>query len=142
MDTLVRHLVTVMTAFVAAAATGPVQDPPPLSQPDFAIWLEGVRAEALQRGISQKTVERAFDGLEPEPIVVARDRAQPEQVQSLDTYLKERLSPRTLKSANEMQDKYRDVLTRIDARYGVPPEMMIAIWGIESNFGKFTGSRP
>lgn len=142
MDSLVRHLVSVMTALLTVATTPSTQDPVTAPQQDFAQWLDGVRAEALQRGISQKTVERAFDGLEPEPIVVARDRAQPEQVQSLDTYLKERLSTRTLRSANQMQDKYRDVLTRIDARYGVPPEMMIAIWGIESNFGKFTGSRP
>ena len=128
-----------LTGLVAALLAQEAPAPP---QPDFGVWLAGVRAEAIQRGISQKTVERAFDGLEPEPIVVARDRAQPEQVQSLDTYLKERLSTRTLRSANEMRDKYREVLTRIDSRYGVPPEMMIAIWGIESNFGKFTGSRP
>ena len=41
-----------------------------------------------------------------------------------------------------MQDKYREVLKRIDARYGVSSGMLIAIWGIESNFGRFTGSRP
>jgi membrane-bound lytic murein transglycosylase B len=73
---------------------------------------------------------------------VARDRAPPEQVQSLDAYLQQRLSSRTLKSAAEMRKKYRDVLARIGARYGVPPEVLIAVWGIESNFGKFTGSRP
>jgi membrane-bound lytic murein transglycosylase B len=129
-----------MAAGVAVAVLA--QDPPATPQPDFAQWLEGVRTEALKRGISPGTVARALNGLEPEPVVVARDRAQPEQVQSLDAYLQERLSSRTLKSANEMQDKYRDVLERIDARYGVPPEMLIAIWGIESNFGKFTGSRP
>jgi membrane-bound lytic murein transglycosylase B len=143
MSVLVQQLVSVTTALFAALMPGlPLQEPPAPPSPEFIAWLEGVKTEALQRGISQKTVEKALDGLEPEPIVVARDRAQPEQVQSLDVYLSERLSARTLKAANEMQDKYRKVLDRIDAQYGVPPEMMIAIWGIESNFGKFTGSRP
>ena len=133
----------IVTALVAGLVAGVLaQDPPATVQPDFSVWLEGVRAEALQRGISADTVERALKNLEPEPVVVARDRAQPEQVQSLDAYLQERLSKRVLKSANEMQDKYREVLARIAARYGVPAEVLIAVWGIESNFGKFTGSRP
>jgi len=137
-----RPLIATVALFSGLIAALLAQEPPAPPQPDFGEWLKGVRAEALQKGISAATVDRALDGLEPEPVVVARDRAQPEQVQSLDSYLRDRLSTRTLRSANEMQDKYRDVLARIDARYGVPPEMLIAIWGIESNFGKFTGSRP
>jgi membrane-bound lytic murein transglycosylase B len=122
------------------AATGVAQEPPPT--PDFQSWLAGVRAEAVKRGISAVTIDRAFTGLEIEPVVVARDRAQPEEVQSLDAYLKQRLSQRTLTSARTMHERYQPVLERVDARYGVPPEMLIAIWGIESNFGQFTGSRP
>ena len=143
MDSRRRRPLIATAALVAGVVAAVLaQEPPAAPQPDFAQWLEGVRAEALKRGISPGTVARALHDLEPEPVVVARDRAQPEQVQSLDAYLHERLSSRTLKSANAMQDKYREVLERIDARYGVPPEMLIAIWGIESNFGKFTGSRP
>ncbi len=137
-----RALIPTMALVALLVAVNIAQEPAVPVPPGFGAWLEGVRAEALQRGISATTVDRALNGLEIEPVVVARDRAQPEQVQSLDQYLQQRLSPRTLKSATEMQEKYREVLSRIDARYGVPPEMLIAIWGIESNFGKFTGSRP
>ena len=136
-----RPLIATM-ALGAGMVVAVLAQEPAAPQPDFAQWLDGVRAEALKRGISPGTVARALNDLEPEPVVVARDRAQPEQVQSLDAYLQERLSSRTLKSANAMHDKYRKVLERIDARYGVPPEMLIAIWGIESNFCQFTGSRP
>jgi membrane-bound lytic murein transglycosylase B len=132
-------------ALLAGLVAGLLAQEPATPQHDpaaWGVWLEGVRTEALKRGISADTVDRALKDLEPEPVVVARDRAQPEQVQSLDAYLSERLSARTLRSANEMQDKYRKVLARIDEKYGVPPEVLIAIWGIESNFGKFTGSRP
>jgi membrane-bound lytic murein transglycosylase B len=137
-----RPVIATMALAAGVVAAVLAQDPPATVQPDFNVWLEGVRAEALQRGIRAVTVDRALRDLEPEPVVVARDRAQPEQVQSLDAYLQQRLSSRTLKSAAEMRKKYRDVLARIGARYGVPPEVLIAVWGIESNFGKFTGSRP
>ncbi|MSO49626.1 MAG: lytic murein transglycosylase [Acidobacteria bacterium] len=134
--------IAAMALVGALVTSGLAQEPRPAQQPDFGAWLEGVRAEAVQRGISAATIDRAFTGLEIEPVVVARDRAQPEQVQSLDAYLKQRLSRRTLASANAMHDKYQAVLTRVEARYGVPRETLVAIWGIESNFGQFTGSRP
>jgi len=125
---------------VAVMATGATQETP--AQPDFSVWLAGVRAEALQRGISPATVERALTGLELEPVVVARDRAQPEQVQSLDAYLKQRLSIRTVRSARAMFARHRRVLQRIEAQYGVAAESLVSIWGLESNFGAFTGTRP
>lgn len=124
---------------VALMGTGRAQEAP---QPDFATWLEGVRAEALQRGISPATVDRALTGLALEPVVVARDRAQPEQVQSLDTYLKQRLATRTIRSARTKFAQHRRVLQKVEAQYGVPAESLIAIWGLESNFGAFTGTRP
>jgi membrane-bound lytic murein transglycosylase B len=135
-------LAAAITIVAGFTAPGSAQEPQPASQEEFATWLKGVRAEALERGISAATVDRAFNGLELEPVVVARDRAQPEQVQSLDAYLKQRLSTRTLRSASAMHKQYRDVLQRIEAKYGVPGEILVSIWGIESNFGKFTGSRP
>lgn len=118
------------------------QEPQTVPSPDFGVWLHGVRAEALQRGISPATVDKALDGLEIEPVVVARDRAQPEQVQSLDSYLQQRLSARTVRSASAMLARHRESLARVEKKYGVPTEMLIAIWGIESNFGQFTGTRP
>jgi membrane-bound lytic murein transglycosylase B len=130
---------------IGVLASGPAPDrqvQAPAPQPDFAAWLDGVRAEALTRGISPATVDRALTGLEPEPVVVARDRAQPEQVQSLDAYLKQRLAPRTLKSARTMLAKHRQLLAKVETRYGVPAEMVVAVWGLESNFGAFTGTRP
>lgn len=133
-----------MAALLAAGLTtiGLAQEPQTAPPRDFGQWLMGVRDEALLRGISAATLDRAFNGLEIEPVVVARDRAQPEQVQSLDAYLKQRLAPRTVRSAASMLERHDKVLRRIDSRYGVPPEVLIAIWGIESNFGKFTGVRP
>jgi membrane-bound lytic murein transglycosylase B len=121
------------------------QDPPPPTTgtpPSFEEFLAGVRAEALKRGISGATLDRALAGLQPEPVVVARDRAQPELVQSLDEYVERRLSARTVATAREMAAHHRKLLRQVDETYGIQPALMIAIWGLESNFGKFTGSYP
>src|ERR687897_2107420 len=67
--------------------------PTPTAAPaDFPTWLVGVRREALERGITQPTVDAALTGLEPEPTVINRDRAQAEIVLSVDEYLRRRLT--------------------------------------------------
>jgi len=132
----------VLALAMAALATGAAQEPTPTPVRDFGVWLEGVRVEALERGVSQATINLALSDIEPEPVVVAQDRAQPEQVQTLDDYLRRRLSTRTVASARTMYTRHRSLLTRIDAAYGFSPAMMVAVWGLESNFGRFTGTRP
>jgi membrane-bound lytic murein transglycosylase B len=130
-------------AFAAGlAAVLALQDPPPVPAPgpSFEEFLAGVRAEALKRGISEATLDRALAGLQPEPVVVARERAQPELVQSLDEYVERRLSARTVNTAREMAAKHAALLGQVDQKFGVQPSLMIAIWGLESNFGTFTGS--
>jgi membrane-bound lytic murein transglycosylase B len=132
---------------LSVAALLTFQDPPPPpppvpAGPSFEEFLAGVRAEALKRGISEATLDRALTGLQPEQVVIARDRAQPELVQSLDEYLERRLSARTIANAREMAAKHAKLLRQVDEKYGVQPPLMIAIWGLESNFGTFTGSYP
>src|SRR6188472_846958 len=88
-----------LVALGVAAPSGqapqePVQSSPP--QQSFADFLAGVRLEARERGISADTLDRALDGMEPEPVVIARDRAQPELTQSLDQYVAQRLTTRTI----------------------------------------------
>ena len=108
----------------------------------FREFLDEIRAEALARGISQETLDTALGGLTPEPVVVSRDRAQPEAVQSLDAYLSQRVSARTVSTGRQMLARHRAVLDRVERAYGIPPAVMVAIWGLESNFGRFTGTYP
>jgi len=123
------------------------QDPPPppvaSAAPSFADWLEALRAEALTRGISEATVTAALATVvEPNTVVVARDRAQPERVQSLDAYVKNWMTPRTIGMARDMFEKHGALLEKIGAQYGMPPAMLVSVWGLESSFGRFTGSYP
>jgi membrane-bound lytic murein transglycosylase B len=121
------------------------QAPPEQSatRPSFSEWLAGVRADALERGIRLEIVDQALATVaEPEPTVIARDRSQAETVLSLERYITRQLRPRVIRTAREMYTRHRDVLAQVSDRYGVSPRLIVAIWGVESNFGQFSGVRP
>ena len=118
----------------------PLQDAPP--PPSFDDWLVELRKEALTRGITPATLDLALANLSPEAVILTRDRTQPEEVQSLDVYVSQRLSRKAVDTAQSMARRHAPVLERVRATYGVSGPMMIAIWGVESNFGQFTGVRP
>jgi membrane-bound lytic murein transglycosylase B len=122
------------------------QAPPvaaPETPPSFSDWLEGVRAEALTRGIRQEIVDEALAGVdEPLPVVIERDRTQAETVQPLETYISRHLTPSFLRAGRQRIEQHRSILDEVSASFGVPPGIVAAIWGIESNFGRFSGVRP
>jgi membrane-bound lytic murein transglycosylase B len=123
--------------------------PPPAAlpqepqRPSFAEWLAAVRAEAVSRGIREEIVDKALGTVEePVPVVLERDRSQAERVLSLETYLSRRLTPAIVRTARRMLDKHRPLLETIAGKYDVPAALIVAIWGAESNFGRFSGVRP
>lgn len=111
-------------------------------RPAFSVWLEGVRADAIARGIKPDTVAQAFEGLEPLEVVVERDRTQAETVLTVEQYVQRRLTPRFVRTARERARAERQLLGKVSDRYGVQPRFLVAIWGLESNFGRFSGVRP
>jgi membrane-bound lytic murein transglycosylase B len=117
----------------------PTTTTPKQAWPD---WLDALRAEALTKGISQATVDLTLKDLTTDPVVLERDRAQPELTQTLEQYVDVRLSKKTLLTAQTMADDQAPLLERIRQEYGVPGGVMVAIWGLESSFGQITGSRP
>jgi membrane-bound lytic murein transglycosylase B len=115
---------------------------PALPQPSFEEWLTGVRMEGLTLGIRASTLDNALSGLEPVPVVIQRDRTQAELVQTLDQYLAQRLSRKVVLTAQTMRQSHEALLKEVAEKYGVPPGILISIWGLESNFGRFSGVRP
>ena len=130
-----------LTLAAVPVAQAAAQDAPPPLLP-FEEWLAAVRAEALAKGISQPTVDTALGSLERLPVVVERDRTQAELTLTLDQYLKRRLPARVVRNAREMATKHRAELQRASLEHGVPRPFIVAIWGLESNFGRFQGVRP
>ena len=113
------------------------------ARPSFSEFLAGVRAEALSRGIRQDIVDEALSNIdEPMPVVLERDRAQAETVFALETYIARRLTPAFMKIARTKYATERELLDEVGDRYGVSPRIIAAIWGVESNFGRFSGVRP
>jgi membrane-bound lytic murein transglycosylase B len=125
--------------FLLAQQVPPVAPP---AQPSFEEWLSGVRAEAITRGIREATLDSALAGLEPIPTVVQRDRTQAELVQTLDQYLAQRIVKRVVLTAQTMRQTHAGLLTEVSEKYGVAPGILVSIWGLESNFGRFSGVRP
>ena len=132
----VALLVTALaTPQAAAPAPGPAVQ-------DFASFVEALREEALLRGISQAVVDAAFENLEPSPTVIQRDQSQAELVLTIDQYIDRRLTRAVVRTAREMATKHRALLSRVSREYGVPSRVLVAVWGLESNFGRFSGVRP
>jgi membrane-bound lytic murein transglycosylase B len=127
----------------AAPRLQAVPPPSPDTRPSFSEWLDGVRTEALSRGIRQEIVDEALSDIaEPLPIIIERDRTQAEIVLPLETYVARRLTPKFVRSGREAFARNKAVLDEVGERYGVSPRIIAAIWGIESNYGHFSGVRP
>jgi membrane-bound lytic murein transglycosylase B len=118
-----------------------VPDPQATRLP-FADWLQGVRADALKAGLRAATVDAAFEGLEPLPVVVERDRAQAEFTLTLDQYIERRLSKKLVRDTAAAARTHRSLLARVAAKYRVPAHVVVSVWALESNLGRFAGVRP
>ena len=113
-----------------------------IDQAQFTAFLAELKTEAVDRGISAAVAARALDGLAPLPVVVERDRGQAETVLSIDDYVRRRLTPTTVRRAREMAARHKAILQKVGEAYGVQPRVLVAVWGLESNFGRFSGVRP
>ena len=113
------------------------------TSPEFAEWLAQLRVEALAEGISPATFDRALAGVkEPEPEVIASDRNQPELKLSLESYLGRLVSTNRVEKGLLQRNTHRQLLEKIAARYRVQPRFLLALWGIESDYGRVLGKRP
>ena len=128
---------------LAATILAPRQDavPPPAPQP-FEEWLQELIAEAHARGFSDELIDATLTGLTPVPRVVERDSSQAEFTITLDRYFKTRITPRIIRIGRQHASEDRALLRRIRTEYGVSPGIVLAIWGIESHYGEFTGTYP
>jgi membrane-bound lytic murein transglycosylase B len=112
------------------------------ARPPFDVWLAEVRAEAVSRGIREEVLREVLDGLQPLSVVVERDRSQAEFTFSLDAYLRQRVTAAMVRTGRRLLARHRSLLRRVQAEYGVDAATIVSIWGLESNYGRFTGVRP
>lgn len=139
-----RAVVVLLAFAMQLAGTQSLPPVPPLppATPSFDEWLSELRAEAAARGISAELIQQTLTSVEPVEQILERDRTQAEFALDLDAYLKRRLDRSTIRLAQRMATRHSALVTKIGAQYGVPPRILIAVWGLESNFGRFVGVRP
>jgi membrane-bound lytic murein transglycosylase B len=137
-------LIVLLLSTIAAEAGQnlPPLAPIPPDRPPFDVWLAEVRAEAGARGIRPEVVAAALTGIAPVEQVLERDRTQAEFTLDLESYLNRRLTGATVRTAQQMYTRHRTLLRRVGETYGVDPRILVSVWGLESNFGKFPGVRP
>lgn len=112
---------------------------PAAAAPDFGAWLADLKAEARAQGISDRTIEAAFTGTAPIPRVIELDRRQPEGSITFAQYLERVINDRRVRQGRELYAKHRTVLEAVGRRFGVQPRFIVALWGIETDFGRNMG---
>ncbi|MCG7487900.1 lytic murein transglycosylase [Vibrio sp. Of14-4] len=110
------------------------------SDQSFEQYVEGLKSEARSKGISEQTINAAFANVTYKPRAVTADRNQPEKRLTLDEYIPKAVPDWKVKQAKELYEKHKKSLYKVGEQYGVQPRFIVALWGIESNFGTFTGN--
>jgi membrane-bound lytic murein transglycosylase B len=111
----------------------------PASADNFAAFVQGLWPRAQAAGVSRETFETATAGLKPEQAVLAKPRAQAEFTISIPAYLAGAVTNSRVARGRAVAAQYEAALARAAQRHGVPPEIIVAILGVESNFGVASG---
>lgn len=134
-----RVIWMIILAVLPFVSVGDVQG---AKEQSFDEWLKGVRKEALAAGVSEELLDRAFRQLKPIPRVIELDRAQPEFKLTLKQYLDRIISGKTVWDGRRLYQEHKDLLNEIALQHGVEPQYIVALWGIETRYGKITGGYP
>jgi membrane-bound lytic murein transglycosylase B len=105
----------------------------------FEEYVEGLKRQALEEGIRQQTIEQAFANVTYRPRAIKADQSQPEKKLTLDQYIPRAVPQWKIDKARALYDQHYDDLIKIGHQYGVQPRFIVALWGVESNFGSLTG---
>ncbi|MFC3124835.1 lytic transglycosylase domain-containing protein [Pseudoroseomonas globiformis] len=106
----------------------------------FQAFLDGVGEEARRSGVSSETLRRAFSIIRPNEKVLELDRRQPEFTLTWEQYRDGRLSAQRIDRGRQLFTEHQALLNAIWQRYLVSPRIIMAIWGLETNYGGFTGN--
>jgi membrane-bound lytic murein transglycosylase B len=109
---------------------------------EFSQWLQGLRAEGVQRGLSARTLDEALTGVAVIPRVVELDRQQPEVTLTFDAYIARVVNDARAESGRQRVRDNRELLDRVSSTYNVQPRFIVALWAIETDFGRLTGNFP
>ena len=106
----------------------------------FNDWLVSFQESALQKGISQETIDSSFIDIQPNKRIIELDQKQPEFTITLDEYLNNTTPKFRVNKGKKLYIKHNKLLLEVARAYNVQPRFILALWGIETSFGRYTGS--
>jgi membrane-bound lytic murein transglycosylase B len=106
---------------------------------DFKSCLDGIKTEAVRQGVPAAVADRALANLTPDQKVIDLDSRQPEFSQTYGKYVGAAVSPDRVAKGQQKLAQYRSQLDALQQEYGVPPQYIVAFWGMETNYGSYMG---
>lgn len=112
------------------------------SEAEFQVWLTNFKQQAKSQGISQPTLDRAFADVRLNQRVLELDQRQPEFTRTFWQYFEATVTDWRIKKGIELYEENRPLLDEVTQKYGIPGRFLVAFWGMETNYGGFTGNIP
>ena len=106
---------------------------------EFKSWMKDFKLYALKKGISQTTLDVVLKDASYLPKVIEYDRFQPEFYEDTITYISKRTSNKKLYKGINLYYKNKNLINKVDKEFNVEKELLIALMGIETNYGKYLG---
>ncbi len=113
-----------------------------LASDDFKTCLNKIAKRAISEGVSEQTVKSSFANIKQIPRVKKLDKSQPEFTQTFTDYFTKRVTPWRVSQGRKLYQKHNKLLKQLHKQYGVPPQYLLAFWGLETNFGRYKGKMP
>ncbi len=109
------------------------------AEENFSSWLVSFKQYALTKGISQQTINVALKNVSYLENVIKYDRKQPEFYEDTKTYVSKRANAQRVKEAIKLFKKNKNLFNEVENKFNVEKEILLALWGIETNFGRHVG---
>lgn len=131
-----------IAALIAAGLSGPAEAAKcGNNSAGFPAWIDQFKKEAVSAGISQRTVDRAFKNVSYATKTISLDRNQKSFKLSFEQFMQKRGASSIISKGKRLKQQHAGLFSAIEKKYGVPAGPLIAIWGMESGFGAFTGNQ-
>ena len=105
----------------------------------FNSWVKNYKKYAVGQGVNQATVDTAFKNVKFLEKIITYDRRQPEFIEKTNVYINKRINIKKIQSAKSLIKSNRDLLNKIEKEFNVPANYLVALWGIETHFGRHKG---
>lgn len=112
---------------------------PTMARQDFNVWLKEMRSKAAAAGISQATINANLYNITPSETAIRLDKKQPEMKKTFAQYKKAVVNENRVQKGRKLIQQHYSALQAVENKYGVPKQFIVALWGIETNFGGNTG---